>query len=116
MKLLTSLLFPLILIASVSLMYFISIDLSSFNRADAAMILMTLLAGFNLYTASKWYRVGFITFQKLKEQEKTATSIINKLTKKLDPEAAKEAIESVIEEELDDIMKRVKAINQSTKD
>ena len=108
-------LLPIVLIISISLMYFMSVDMTSFNRADASMILMTLLAAFNQYTASRWYHIGFMTFQKLKEQEKTATSIIERLLMKIKKQEGGITPAKLVTVEPEGLLDRIKGINKSTK-
>ena len=105
----------LVLITAISSMYYMSVDMTNFNRADASMILMTLLAVFYLYTASKWYHIGYITFQKLKEQEKMATSIITRLMKKTPKEGQGSGLEKLVTEDTTGLLDRVRGINKSTK-
>jgi len=103
-------LLPIIVTAAVSWMYFISVESGSLNRADAAFIAMIALSLFNLYTAIRWYRVGFITFSKMKEQERVATSIIDKLTKKIPKEDRGEVMGNILKEEIDEMLSKIKDI------
>ena len=88
----------------------------NFNRADASMILMTLVAVFYLYTASKWWRIGYMTFQKLKELDKVATSTINQLKRKIPEKDQENNPEKLVTtEDTSDFLNRIKEITQSTK-
>jgi len=112
METVTRILLPSAIIIAISLMYFMSVDLTNFSRADAAMILMILVAAFNLYIACKWYLIGFMTFQRMQKVEKTATSIIDSLMKQLPKDKAGNILETVVEKEIDNILERVKEINK----
>lgn len=101
---------PITVTVALSLMYFMSIESGSINRADVAFAALALLSLFNLHTAIRWYQVGFITFSKMKEQEKVATSIIDKLTKKIPKEARGEIMGNIVKEEIEEMLSKIEGI------
>jgi len=112
------LILPIAIIGAVLSMYCMSVDLSTFNRADATFLLMTLIALFNLYTAHKWWRVGFMTYQHLQKVSKASTDAINQLAQ-LVPESERVKILGAAAKHeyknTGDLLNRIKKINESNK-
>lgn len=102
---------PIVLILAVTVIYAVSIDLNTINRADIAFGLMGILALANAWIAYRWFGKGFQTFEMMKHQEKVATSIITKLIRKYEPNEKHETvIENILTEQLSDVVKDLTAI------
>jgi len=91
---------PMILVTAIAIMYAVSIDLNAINRADVAFSLMGILASFHVWVAYRWFQKGFMTFELMKTQEKVATSIIEKLIKKYEPNNFKGVVDELLADEL----------------
>jgi len=97
---------PTLLIVAVMTIYVVSIDLTAINRADVAFGLMSFLATLNAWIAFRWFQKGFATFEMMKQQEKVASDIIEKLIKRFSKDGDHQSVvETILSDQLSSVVK-----------
>jgi uncharacterized membrane protein YciS (DUF1049 family) len=102
---------PTILIIAISTMYIMSINPNEpTNRADIAFFLMTLLAAIYAILACRWYIGGLMTYKMMKEQERAASKIIEKLVKAHPKEKRGTVIEKLVIDQISETVTELQKI------